>query len=89
MTIVRIPSNTGLLQSRPITGALEISRSLKEEYKLVHNVDYKWYWDKDGDILIIELADGHETLASLIALRFMGANLAELWSQKYAKKNEI
>lgn len=62
----------------PYSSAIKISRSIQADYGLVHEVDYTWHFDTKAQQLIISLNQHNESLASMIALRYLGQNLYEI-----------
>lgn len=63
---------------KPIKGALKISKILKEQYGLVHSVDFNWTFAHNERNLIISFNDKHESISTIIGLQFMGRDLNEI-----------
>lgn len=75
---VKIPYGREGKMTPPYMSAVKISRSLQADYGLIHEVDYTWHFDSKERNLIISLNEDNESLASMIALRFMGQDLYEI-----------
>ena len=78
MNLLNIPYNKEYTNAKPMNGALAISKIIKEEYGLEHSKDYNWTWHPTDKVLVIAFNDEHESLASMIGLRFMGVDLYEI-----------
>jgi hypothetical protein len=76
--IVRIPYHRNNTSAPPMKGAISISQILKEQYNLVHELDYTWYFEPTKKNLVISLNDTHASLSTMISMRFIGVDLYEI-----------
>ena len=75
---IKLPYGRGGKMNPPYMGAVKISRCLQKDYGLIHEFDYTWHFDSKERNLIISLNQDNESLATMIALRYMGQDLYEI-----------
>lgn len=76
--IVKIPYGREGKMNPPYMNAIKISRTLQADYGLTHEKDYTWHFDTKAHLFIISLNEEHESLASIIAMRYLGQDLYEI-----------
>lgn len=76
--IVKIPYGRKGIMNPPYTKAIKISRSLQLDYGLTHEKDFTWHFDSASQNLVISLNAEHESLASILAMKYLGTDLYEI-----------